>query len=154
MSQIFFDYLSASPCSWALGTLSFIYHFHVLLMISCVLFVSSQLKFCFYFHFSHPMSIYVSISVCVSLSSHSESQENSVDSPDSTPVGPIPIISVTGVSGERVANGEALRARTEAETLGGTTELGLDPRGQEVRRQKSLRRHVEDGTPSAGRLQF
>ncbi|KAF4073741.1 hypothetical protein AMELA_G00246720 [Ameiurus melas] len=62
-----------------------------------------------------------------------ESQENSVDSPDSTPVGPIPTISVTGASGERVANGEALRARTEAETLGGTTELGLDPRGQEPR---------------------
>ncbi|KAL6460474.1 hypothetical protein MHYP_G00304400 [Metynnis hypsauchen] len=83
-----------------------------------------------------------------------ESQENSVDSPDSTPVGPIPSISVTGVSGERVANGEALRSRTEGETLGGTTEVGVDPRGQEVRRQKSVRRHLEDGTPSAGRVQF
>lgn len=92
--------------------------------------------------------------MCVCVSSHSESQENSIDSPDSTPLGPIPTINVTGVSGERVANGEALRGRTEAETLGGATELGLDPRGQEVRRQKSLRRHVEDGTPSAGRLQF
>ncbi|KAG7317263.1 hypothetical protein KOW79_019561 [Hemibagrus wyckioides] len=82
-----------------------------------------------------------------------ESQENSIDSPDSTPLGPIPTISVTGVSGERVANGEALRGRTEAEMLGGAAEPGLDPKGQEVRRQKSLRRHVEDGTPSTGRLQ-
>lgn len=82
-----------------------------------------------------------------------ESQENSVDSPDS-PVGPIPSISVTGVSGERVANGEALRGRTEGEPLGGATEVGVDPRGQEVRRQKSVRRHLEDGTPSAGRVHF
>ncbi|TSO47171.1 Hyccin [Bagarius yarrelli] len=57
-----------------------------------------------------------------------ESQENSLDSPDSTPLSPIPTISVTGVSGERVANGEALHGRTEAETLGGTAELGLDPK--------------------------
>lgn len=84
----------------------------------------------------------------------SESQENSVDSPDSTPVGPIPSISVTGVSGERVANGEALRGRTEGESLGVTTEVGVDSRGQEVRRQKSVRKHLEDGTPSAGRVQF
>uniref|UniRef100_A0A8B9RGK4 Family with sequence similarity 126 member A n=1 Tax=Astyanax mexicanus TaxID=7994 RepID=A0A8B9RGK4_ASTMX len=83
-----------------------------------------------------------------------ESQENSVDSPDSPPVGPIPSISVTGVSGERVANGEALRGRTEGEPLVGTTEVGVDPRGQEVRRQKSVRRHLEDGTPSAGRVHF
>lgn len=83
-----------------------------------------------------------------------ESQEDSVDSPDSCPTGPIPEISVTGVSGERLANGEALRSRTEGEALGGATEVGVDPRGQEVRRQKSVRRHLEDGTPSAGRVQF
>ncbi|KAK7124261.1 hypothetical protein R3I94_018582 [Phoxinus phoxinus] len=83
-----------------------------------------------------------------------ESQEDSVDSPDSCPTGPIPEISVTGVSGERLANGEALRCRTEGEALGGATEVGVDPRGQEVRRQKSVRKHLEDGTPSAGRVQL
>lgn len=83
-----------------------------------------------------------------------ESQEDSVESPDPCVTGPIPEISVTGVSGERLLNGEALRSRTEGEALGGATELGVDPRGQEVRRQKSVRRHLEDGTPSAGRVQF
>ncbi|KAI5091911.1 hyccin isoform X2 [Silurus meridionalis] len=65
------------------------------------------------------------------------------DTPDSTPLGPIPTINVTGVSGDRVANGEALRGRIEGEMPGGATELGLDPRGQEVRRQKSLRRQAQ-----------
>ncbi|KAI2653231.1 Hyccin [Labeo rohita] len=57
-----------------------------------------------------------------------ESQEDSVDSPDSCPTGPIPEISVTGVGGERLLNGEALRSRTEGEALGGATEVGVDPR--------------------------
>ncbi|XP_016362588.1 hyccin-like [Sinocyclocheilus anshuiensis] len=80
--------------------------------------------------------------------------ERLVESPDSCVTGPIPEISVTGVGGERLLNGEALRSRTEGEVLGGATEVGVDPRGQEVRRQKSVRRHLEDGTPSAGRVQF
>ncbi|KAK1784763.1 hypothetical protein P4O66_003435 [Electrophorus voltai] len=54
-----------------------------------------------------------------------ESQENSVESPDSAPDGPIPTISVTGASGERMANGEALRSsRTEGEALGDAVDLG------------------------------
>lgn len=93
------------------------------------------------------------MSVCVCLVCV-ESQEESVDSPDSCPTGSIPEISVTGVSGERLVNGEALRSRMEGEALGGSTEVGVDPRGQEVRRQKSVRRHLEDGTPSVGRVQF
>ncbi|XP_051991395.1 hyccin-like isoform X2 [Xyrauchen texanus] len=83
-----------------------------------------------------------------------ESQEISVEAPDSCPMGPIPDISVTGVTGERLANGEALRSRTEGEALVGATEVGVDSRGQEVKWQKSVRRHLEDGTPSAGRVHF
>ncbi|KTG44956.1 hypothetical protein cypCar_00044699, partial [Cyprinus carpio] len=57
-----------------------------------------------------------------------ESQEDSVVSPDSCVTGPIPEISVTGASGERLLNGEALRSKTEGEALGGATEVGVDPR--------------------------
>ncbi|XP_072561457.1 hyccin isoform X3 [Paramormyrops kingsleyae] len=71
-----------------------------------------------------------------------ESLENSIDSPDSVFSGPIPEISVTGVNNERLANGEAL----------GGTEAGPDSRA-EVRRQKSVRRMVEEGVSSSGRVQ-
>ncbi len=97
------------------------------------------------------MHVSVCVCVCVCVS---ESQEDSVDSPDSCVTGSIPEISVTGVGGERLVNGEALRSRTEGEALGGATEVGVDPRGQEVRRQTSVRKHLEDGTPSVGRVQF
>ncbi|XP_036371467.1 hyccin isoform X2 [Megalops cyprinoides] len=83
-----------------------------------------------------------------------ESLENSTDSPDSGPVGPIPEISVTGVSGERVANGEALRNRPEGQPLPlGGADSGADSRA-EVRRQKSVRRLLEDGVVPAGRVQY
>ncbi|XP_029104269.1 hyccin isoform X3 [Scleropages formosus] len=81
-----------------------------------------------------------------------ESLENSIDSPESGPSGPIPEISVTGVSGERLANGEVLRNRTEGEALGGS-EAGADSRA-EVRRQKSVRRLMEDGVSPAGRVPY
>ncbi|KAJ8340967.1 hypothetical protein SKAU_G00332580 [Synaphobranchus kaupii] len=64
-----------------------------------------------------------------------ESLENSIEL-DSGPTGPIPEISVTVAN----ANGEAQRPRTEG--------LGAEPGAEsraEVRRQKSIRRLLEDG---------
>lgn len=98
-----------------------------------------------------------------------ESQEVSVDSESSLGGVSIPEINVTGVSGERMANGDSLRPRpdgrvlSDADASGGGSEVSLDPRGhdsgtrgQEVRRQKSVRRMVENegsGLASAGRSQ-
>ncbi|KAM9776100.1 hyccin-like isoform X3 [Syngnathus typhle] len=98
-----------------------------------------------------------------------ESQEVSVDS-EAAPGGvAIPDISVTGVSSERMPNGESLRARSDGrtypdgETLGGASDVSPEPRshesstrGQEVRRQKSVRRMLENessGSASIGRSQ-
>uniref|UniRef100_A0A667YEP4 Hyccin PI4KA lipid kinase complex subunit 1 n=1 Tax=Myripristis murdjan TaxID=586833 RepID=A0A667YEP4_9TELE len=63
----------------------------------------------------------------------------------------IPEISVTGVSGERMPNGDSMRprhdgrAQADVEPLGAASEVSLDPRGhdpgtrgQEIRRQKSV----------------
>ncbi|XP_034016321.1 hyccin isoform X2 [Thalassophryne amazonica] len=99
-----------------------------------------------------------------------DSQEVSVDSEAAPGSVVIPKISVTGVSGDRLPNGESLRSRPDghalsnAETLGTTSEVSLDPRGhdsgtrvQEVRRQKSVRRLVENegsGSASTGRSQY
>ncbi|XP_076005960.1 hyccin-like [Genypterus blacodes] len=102
-----------------------------------------------------------------------ESQEVSVDSESSLGGVAIPEISVTGVSGERMANGDSLRSRPDPRVLSdadasgggsGGSEIGPDPRGhdgatrgQEVRRQKSVRRMVENegsGLASAGRSQY
>uniref|UniRef100_A0A7N8WX52 Hyccin PI4KA lipid kinase complex subunit 1 n=1 Tax=Mastacembelus armatus TaxID=205130 RepID=A0A7N8WX52_9TELE len=82
----------------------------------------------------------------------------------------IPEISVTGVSGERMPNGDSLRPRPDGrgqidgDMLGATSEVSLDlrghdsgTRGQEVRRQKSVRRLVENegsGSASTGRSQY
>ncbi|XP_061123379.1 hyccin-like isoform X2 [Syngnathus typhle] len=98
-----------------------------------------------------------------------ESQEVSVDS-EAAPGGvAIPDISVTGVSSERMPNGESLRARSDGrtypdgETLGGASDVSPEPRshessmrGQEVRRQKSVRRMLENessGSASIGKSQ-
>ncbi|KAG2465090.1 HYCCI protein, partial [Polypterus senegalus] len=82
-----------------------------------------------------------------------ESSENSIDITDSGPM-PIPEISVTGVTGERIANGEAQRNRTEGETQGGQ-DSGSDSKGMaEIRRQKSFRKLLEDGVNSPGRVQY
>ncbi|XP_054620244.1 hyccin isoform X3 [Dunckerocampus dactyliophorus] len=96
-----------------------------------------------------------------------ESQEVSVDN-EAVPGGvAVPEISVTGVSSERMPNGDSLRPRSiqpDGETLGGATDAGQDPRGhdfgtrgQEVRRQKSVRRMMENessGSASIGRSQY
>lgn len=93
-----------------------------------------------------------------------ESQEVSVDSETAPGGAAIPEISVTGVSGERMSNGDSLRPRPDGrapppdgDPLGATSEVGPDPRGQEVRRQKSVRRMVENegsGLASAGRSPY
>nr|XP_020462604.1 hyccin isoform X2 [Monopterus albus] len=99
-----------------------------------------------------------------------ESQEVSVDSETAHGGMPIPEISVTGVSGERLLNGDSLRPRPDVRShpdgdmLGATSEVSLDSRGhdsgtrgQEVRRQKSVRRMVENegsGSASTGRSQY
>ncbi|CAB1320649.1 unnamed protein product [Coregonus sp. 'balchen'] len=93
-----------------------------------------------------------------------ESQEVSVDSDPATPGGQgssIPEISVT------MPNGDSLRPRDprpltqpEPEPLGSASEVSPthdpSPRGQEVRRQKSVRRLVDEGSgpSSAGRAQY
>lgn len=95
---------------------------------------------------------------------HSETQEESVDG---DPGVAVPEINVTGVNGDRMANGDSLRPRLDGRThldgdvLGASSEVSLDARShdsgsrsQEVRRQKSLRRLVESegsGSASAGR---
>ncbi|KAK2830276.1 hypothetical protein Q5P01_018207 [Channa striata] len=79
-----------------------------------------------------------------------ESQEVSVESEAALGGVAIPEISVTGVSGERMPNGDSLRPRSDGraqldgDNLGAASEVSLDPRshdsgmrGQEVRRQKS-----------------
>ncbi|XP_066571676.1 hyccin isoform X2 [Amia ocellicauda] len=86
-----------------------------------------------------------------------ESPENSIDAPDSGAV-PVPEISVTGVSGERVLNGEMQRHRAEGEAQG-VQEPGSDSRADgksmsEIRRQKSQRRLMEDGANASGRVQY
>uniref|UniRef100_UPI0037E9763F hyccin isoform X2 n=1 Tax=Semicossyphus pulcher TaxID=241346 RepID=UPI0037E9763F len=93
-----------------------------------------------------------------------ESQEVSVEIDAAQGGMAIPEISVTGVSGERMANGDSLRPRPESDALGSASEVSPDPRGhdsgtrsQEVRRQKSVRRMVENegsGSASTGRSQY
>uniref|UniRef100_A0A669EJ14 Hyccin PI4KA lipid kinase complex subunit 1 n=1 Tax=Oreochromis niloticus TaxID=8128 RepID=A0A669EJ14_ORENI len=90
---------------------------------------------------------------------------------DGTAVGgvAIPEINVTGVSGDRMPNGDSLRPRpdgrspTDGDMMGATSEVSMDPRGHdssirlEVRRQKSVRRMVENegsGSASTGRNQY
>lgn len=73
----------------------------------------------------------------------------------------IPEISVTNVTGERTGNGEKSRAPTEsnAQHIQGVQETPTDPRIDskgmpEIRRQKSVRKIMEDGISSPGRVQF
>ncbi|XP_061598635.1 hyccin isoform X2 [Cololabis saira] len=99
-----------------------------------------------------------------------ESQEVSVDSDAAMGGVAIPEISVTGASSERMVNGESLRPRPDGRTqidgdaLGASSEVSLEARShesntrsQEVRRQKSVRRMVENessGLASTGRSQY
>lgn len=73
----------------------------------------------------------------------------------------IPEISVTNVAGERTGNGE--KGRTlgdiDAQHMQGVQETATDPRTDskglpEIRRQKSVRKMMEDGISSPGRVQF
>ncbi|XP_020788324.1 hyccin isoform X2 [Boleophthalmus pectinirostris] len=91
-----------------------------------------------------------------------ESQEMSIDSEASVGGVVIPEINVTSVNCERMPNGDSLRPRLDGEALCGTSEVSVDPRGheviamrnQEVRRQKSVRRMVENESSGAtGRSQ-
>ncbi|XP_043365128.1 hyccin isoform X7 [Dermochelys coriacea] len=73
----------------------------------------------------------------------------------------IPEISVTNVAGERIGNGEKSRALTENDSqhIQGVQETATDPRTDskgmpEIRRQKSVRKMMEDGINSSGRVQF
>ncbi|XP_014104116.1 PREDICTED: hyccin isoform X3 [Pseudopodoces humilis] len=73
----------------------------------------------------------------------------------------IPEISVTSVAGERTGNGEKSRALAENDVqhLQGVQETATDPRTDsksmpEIRRQKSVRKMMEDGINSSGRVQF
>ncbi|KAM9737160.1 hyccin isoform 2-T5 [Menidia menidia] len=99
-----------------------------------------------------------------------ESPEVSVDGDAALGGVAIPEISVTGVGGERMANGDSLRPRLDGrtqldgDTVGASCEVSLDhrshdsgSRSQEVRRQKSVRRMVENegsGSASTGRSQY
>ncbi|XP_063564473.1 hyccin isoform X3 [Gorilla gorilla gorilla] len=73
----------------------------------------------------------------------------------------IPEISVTNVAGERTGNGEKGRTLGEidAQHVQGVQETATDPRTEskglpEIRRQKSVRKMMEDGINSPGRVQF
>lgn len=134
---------------------------HVFLSSVFFLCVCAGMCACVCWHVCVCVCLLLCVHACVCLHSlilHPETEENNVDGGgDLSPSGPIPEISITGVGGERVgvANGEALRSRSEGEALGCTTEVGVDPRGQpEVRRQKSVRRHMEDGATPSGRVHF
>nr|XP_054600624.1 hyccin isoform X2 [Nothobranchius furzeri] len=100
-----------------------------------------------------------------------DSQEVSVDNDPALGGVAIPDISVTGVCSNRLANGDSLRPRPDGRTHidagdvpGVSSEVSLDPRShdsgarsQEVRRQKSVRRMVENegsGSASTGRSQY
>ncbi|XP_030596680.1 hyccin isoform X2 [Archocentrus centrarchus] len=100
---------------------------------------------------------------------HGENQEMSVDGEAAVGGVTIPEISVTGVSGDRMPNGDSLRPRPDGrvppdgDMMGATSEVSMDPRAHEsstrleVRRQKSVRRMVENegsGSTSTGRNQY
>lgn len=130
----------------------------------------------FVFHVPlHEMCVRVSICLCiVSLPrpcTHppAENQEVCVDGEAAVGGVAIPEINVTGVSGDRMPNGDSLRPRpdgrspADGDMMGATSEVSMDPRGHdssirlEVRRQKSVRRMVENegsGSASTGRNQY
>lgn len=104
---------------------------------------------------------------CFVFSHHFVLSSSILEQPDSnndaTEVGilVIPEISVTHVSGERPGNGEKGRALadTDGQHMQGVQETATDPRSEskglpELRRQKSVRKVMEDGVAAAGRVQF
>lgn len=72
----------------------------------------------------------------------------------------IPEISVTNVAGERTRNGEKNRIPGDSDQhIQGVQEIPTEPRVDskslpEIRRQKSVRKIMEDGLSSPGRMQF
>lgn len=156
----------------------FFCHYIDYLCLSCVIVVMCACahgSFCFFICVPVHLSVCIYMDVCVvSLppcpTPPLESQEVSVESEAALGGMVIPEISVTGVSGERMANGDSLRprpdgrAQPDGDILGAASEVSLDPRihdsgarGQEVRRQKSVRRMVENegsGSASTGRSQY
>ncbi|MEJ1279527.1 family with sequence similarity 126 member A [Cricetulus griseus] len=93
----------------------------------------------------------------------SSKEEQPDSNNDATEVGilVIPEISVTNVSGERAGNGEKGRTLGDigAQHMQGVQETATDPRSEskglpELRRQKSVRKVMEDGLAPAGRVQF
>ncbi|MGH0155492.1 UNVERIFIED_CONTAM: hypothetical protein FKN15_029346 [Acipenser sinensis] len=73
-----------------------------------------------------------------------DSSENSIDIPDSAALS-VPEISVTGVLGERVGNGETQRSRGEGEAQGGQdsgADSRADSKGLAEGSQGSLHKHI------------
>lgn len=118
--------------------------------------------------FNHPVLwVLFCIFFCSVFSHHFVLSSSILEQPDSnndaTEVGilVIPEISVTSVSGERTGNGEKGRALgdIDAQHMQGVQETATDPRSEskglpELRRQKSVRKMMEDGLATAGRVQF
>lgn len=132
----------------------------------------------FFYVYVHEMHLSIFVFVCLRFvlrptsppcSPSPETQEVSVDGDPTLGGVAVPEISVTGAGGERMANGDSLRPRPDGhshldDTLGASSEVSTEPRShdsgsrsQEVRRQKSVRRMVENegsGSASAGRSQY
>lgn len=119
---------------------------------------SVSIGFCFMFCFRHLLFV-----VFVFFSYPSLILEQPENGNDATELGNfiIPEISVTSVAGERTGNGEKSRALAENDVqhLQGVQETATEPRTDskglpEIRRQKSVRKMMEDGINSSGRVQF
>lgn len=119
---------------------------------------SVSIGFCFMFCFRHILFV-----VFVFFSYPSLILEQPENGNDATELGNfiIPEISVTSVAGERTGNGEKSRALAENDVqhLQGVQETATEPRTDskglpEIRRQKSVRKMMEDGINSSGRVQF
>ncbi|KAG8573178.1 hypothetical protein GDO81_012317 [Engystomops pustulosus] len=86
-----------------------------------------------------------------------EQNDTSIDSSDPGNL-VIPEISVTNVSGDRIGNGERVKSLTEndAQHIQAMQDICAEARAEgkpEIRRQKSVRRLMEDGMTSPGRVQ-
>lgn len=65
----------------------------------------------------------------------------------------IPEISVTNVPGDRAANGERIKPLADNDALHENCSESRTEGKPEIRRQKSVRRLMEDGMSSHGRVQ-
>lgn len=106
-------------------------------------------------HFHHPH--FSRLFFCFVCFSHLEQNDTNNDSTDLGNL-VIPEISVTNVSGDRVGNGERVKSLTEtdAQNIQAMQDNCSEARAEgkpEIRRQKSVRRLMEDGMTSPGRVQ-